>query len=250
MLRFLHLYPEHMNLYGDRGNVLALAQRAKWRGIPVEIVHAGPGQAIELSMVHLVFLGGGEDVHQARIANDFYSRRQDLTVALTEGLPMLAICGGFQLLGHYYRPQAGQDLPGIGFLDVTTEAGPSRAIGDVVSDTTLDLHPGTLVGFENHSGQTYLGSGVAPLGRVRWGHGNNGRDGTEGAVRQHVIGTYLHGSLLPKNPHLTDLLLSWALERAGEVVPLPPLDDQPEWMAHQVIVARQKQPAMSGVRLT
>ena len=248
MLKILHLYPEHMNLYGDRGNVLALRQRAEWRGIPVEVVNAGPGDDVDWSQVHLVFMGGGEDVHQARVAPDFLARGAEISQVLENGCPMLAICGGYQLLGHYYRTQTGEELPGIGFLDVRTEPGEIRAVGDVVTETTLPIQPQTLVGFENHGGLTFLGPNAKPLAKVQQGRGNNGRDGTEGAVRNHVVGTYLHGSLLPKNPHLTDQLLTWALAYAGIPITLAPLDDSSEWKAHQVIVGRRKSEALSTSR--
>lgn len=237
-LTILHLYPDNMNLYGDRGNVLALAQRARWRGLEVEIAGREVGQPIDWTNVDLIFMGGGEDSHQARIAEDFLKRGPELRRVLEDGVPMLAVCGAYQLLGHYYRTPDGQELPGIGFLDITTEAGETRAIGDVVCATALPLEPKTLVGFENHGGRTFLGSGVKPLGSVTYGRGNNGQDGTEGAVRLHTIGTYLHGSLLPKNPHLADLLLSWALSRYHAENFLTPLDTEAEMAAHQVIVRR------------
>lgn len=237
-ITLLHLYPDQMNLYGDRGNVLALTQRALWRGIEVKVVAGKMGEPIDWEAVDLVFLGGGEDAHQARIAQDFLARRHELLGHLEAGLPMLAICGGYQLLGHYYRAANGDELPGLGFLDVITEAGATRAIGDVVCETDLPIAPATLVGFENHGGLTYLGPSATPLARIRRGQGNNGQDLTEGAVRSHTIGTYLHGSLLPKNPHLADLLLSWALARRGMAEPLSPLNADEELAAHRAIVER------------
>ncbi|MCY0877360.1 MAG: glutamine amidotransferase [Firmicutes bacterium] len=239
-LKLLHLYPEEMNLYGDRGNVLALTRRAEWRGLTVEVISRGAGQLVDWDTVDLVFMGGGEDSHQARIVDDFLRLGEALVPRLEQGLPMLAICGAFQLLGQSYETADGQTLPGLGFFDAWTEAGRVRAIGDVVSKTELAVEPPTIVGFENHGGLTYLGSSSQPLGRVLLGRGNNGKDGTEGAVKNHVIGTYLHGSLLPKNPHLTDLLLSWALRYRGVAQELPPLDTELEWTAHGVIVSRAK----------
>lgn len=246
-LVILHLYPEHMNLYGDRGNVLTLMRRAQWRGIEVEVKTLGPGQAVDWGDVDLLFMGGGEDVHQAQIAPDFLHRLPDLKAVLSDGVPMLAICGAYQLLGHYYQTQDGQKLPGLGVLDVTTEPGSPRAIGDVVSEMVLPIAPSTLVGFENHGGRTRLGSLAKPLAHVRKGQGNNGQDGTEGAVWNHVVGTYLHGSLLPKNPHLADLLLTWAWERKGGQA-LEPLDDAVEWMAHRVILRRDRRESVSSSR--
>nr|WP_275107267.1 glutamine amidotransferase [Sulfobacillus harzensis] len=232
------MYPEHMNLYGDRGNVLALAQRARWRGIPVSITGREVGQPIDWSEVDLVFMGGGEDSHQSRIAEDFLALGPELASRLHEGLPMLAICGAYQLLGKYYKTSDGRELPGLGYLDVWTEPGTNRAIGDVVTETSLPIKPPSLVGFENHGGRTYLGSAAKPLGTVKLGQGNNGEDRTEGAIQDRVIGTYLHGSLLPKNPHLADLLLRWALLWQGYSDELEPLPEDEERAAHQTILAR------------
>ncbi len=236
-----HLYPQHMNLYGDRGNVLALQYRSQKRGINFRVVDVEMGQDVDWQKVDIVFMGGGEDSHQAMIYEDFLGRKNSLAEALFRGLPMLAVCGAYQLLGHEYMMANGQNLEGIGFLDITTKPGEKRAIGDVVCDSLLGLEPKTLVGFENHGGQTFLGEKTRPLARVLLGKGNNGEDGTEGAVQAHTIGTYLHGSLLPKNPQLTDLLISWAVSRrAGDDVVLPPLDASWELAAHDVILKRVK----------
>jgi len=237
-LRILHLYPDHMNLYGDRGNVLVLGQRARWRGMESDVVSREVGEPIDWDGVDLVFMGGGEDTHQAHIANDFLELGPELSHRLQDGLPMLAICGGYQLLGQYYKTLDGRELPGVGFLDVRTEPGKERMIGDVVTETDLPIDPKTLVGFENHGGRTFLGSGARPLGRVKLGRGNNGSDGTEGAWQSHVIGTYLHGSLLPKNPHLADLLISWALAPQGLGTDLMLLNEDEEMAAHQTILQR------------
>lgn len=235
-----HLYPQHMNLYGDRGNVLALQYRAQKRHMGFHIINVEIGEPVDWRQVDIVFMGGGEDSHQAKIYEDFLRRKDSLSEALSQGLPMLAVCGAYQLLGHEYRTADGQILLGLGYLDVVTKAGATRSIGDVVCETVLPLTPNTLVGFENHGGQTFLGEKAKPLAHVQLGHGNNGEDGTEGALQNHVIGTYLHGSLLPKNPHLTDLFLSWALEwREGKPVELPPLDSSWEMAAHEVIVKRR-----------
>lgn len=239
-LNILHLYPEQMNLYGDRGNVLALSQRARWREIPSAIVTREVGEPIDWDMVDLVFMGGGEDTHQSLIAADFVEMAPELVARLQDGMPMLAICGAFQLLGRSYQAADGRELPGIGFLDAYTKAGTKRAIGDVVVQTTLDIKPRTLVGFENHGGRTYLGAATQRLGVVQLGQGNNGVDQSEGAVQDHVIGTYLHGSLLPKNPHLADLLLSWALAYRGFDDLLEPLPSHEEMAAHQVVLARRR----------
>lgn len=239
-INILHLYPEHMNLYGDRGNVLALLQRARWRDISATVIPREVGEPIPWDDVDLVFMGGGEDSHQSRIADDFLNLKDALPSRLKAGLPMLAICGAYQLLGQYYKTADGQKLPGLGYLDVWTEPGPSRAIGDVVTETSLGISPSSLVGFENHGGRTFLGPSSGPLGRVTLGQGNNGEDMTEGAVQDHVIGTYLHGSLLPKNPHLADLLLRWALAYRGFTAPLEPLGESEEMAAHEAILARSR----------
>jgi CobQ-like glutamine amidotransferase family enzyme len=239
-VNILHLYPERMNLYGDRGNVLVLSQRTRWREIACSVVTREVGEPIDWDAVDLVFMGGGEDTHQSLIAEDFLALAPELVARLRDGMPMLAICGAFQLLGHFYQTADGRELPGVGFLDVYTKSGKVRAIGDVVVQTTLDITPQSLVGFENHGGRTYLAKGTAPLGTVRMGQGNNSIDQTEGAVQDHVIGTYLHGSLLPKNPHLADLLLFWALAHRGFAEVLEPLPSQEEMDAHQVILTRAR----------
>jgi CobQ-like glutamine amidotransferase family enzyme len=234
-LKLVHLYPAHMNLYGDRGNVLALRRRAEWRHWTVDVIPVDPGEPMAWNEADIVFLGGGEDRHQALIASDLLHRARDLKAALGDGLVFLAICGGFQLLGHRYVAADGTSLPGVGWFDADTRAGDTRSIGNVLTETTLPLEPRTLVGFENHGGKTYLEASQEPLGHVRVGQGNNGTDGTEGAVKGHAIGTYLHGSLLPKNPHLADLLLGWAAMRRTGRAELEPLDDSWELRAHQQV---------------
>jgi len=228
------LYGSKMNIYGDRGNVLALARRARWRGIEATVREIGLGEPIPPG-VDVFFFGGGQDQEQIAVARDLQGAKGEaLKTAVEEGAALLAVCGGYQLLGHEYRPHAGEPLPGIGLFDLVTVAGPERFIGNVVVDSDW----GELVGFENHSGLTTLGPGVPPLGRVRVGRGNNGRDGTEGAVYRHAIGCYLHGSLLPKNPALTDWLIAAGLGRRAGPATLSPLDDSIERAAHASAVAR------------
>jgi CobQ-like glutamine amidotransferase family enzyme len=225
-----------MNIYGDRGNILTLAQRARWRGLEAEVLPLGKGTAAGMDRVDVFFFGGGQDREQALVFDDLMeTKAAALVEAVARGAAVLAVCGGYQLLGHYYRTATGERYPGIGLLDVFTEPGPRRCIGNVVveANEALGLRPPTLVGFENHSGRTFLGEGVQPLGRVRTGHGNNGEDGTEGAASGSLFGTYLHGSLLPKNPHLADLIIERALGEA-----LAPLDDSLELAAHQAVLAR------------
>jgi CobQ-like glutamine amidotransferase family enzyme len=234
-----HLYPQDMNIYGDRGNVIALLQRARWRGIEVELHTCDVGDRIDPDRCDLVFAGGGQDDQQVAVAADLAGPNGEALRALAEDdAPMLLVCGTYQLFGHYFRTGAGGEIRGIGLLDLHTVAGSRRMIGDQV--VTCPLEGGatrTLVGFENHSGQTYLGAGCRPLGRVASG-GNNGHDGQEGALHRQVHGTYLHGPVLPKNPWLADRLIEAARRRRGVTEPLAPLDDAAEDAAHRRIVER------------
>jgi CobQ-like glutamine amidotransferase family enzyme len=261
-LRIWHLYSREMNIYGDRGNVIALTQRSRWRGIDVEVRTPDMGERIDADAVDLVFAGGGQDDHQIAVSKDLAGPNGRALCELAEDdVPMLLVCGTYQLFGHYFRTGAGNELPGIGLLDAHTVAGKRRMIGDALIEAELDgdaetgkrgeaenlaprpqLTPSPradlLVGFENHSGQTFLGSGCRRLGRVVVGGGNNGRDAGEGAVYRQVHGTYLHGPILPKNPFLTDRLIAAALRRRGHGGELPPLDDSDEQWAHDAIVDR------------
>lgn len=228
------LYAATMNIYGDRGNVIALQRRAEWRGIPAEIRGINVGDPIPPD-IDCFFWGGGQDQEQIAVARDLQGAKgAALSAAVEAGAALLAVCGGYQLLGHEYRPHAADVLPGVGILDAVSVAGPERFIGNVV----IDSEWGTLVGFENHSGLTTLSPGVQPLGKVRVGRGNNGRDGTEGARYRNAIGCYLHGALLPKNPVLTDWLIARALERRYGPVTLDPVDDGIERGAHATAVDR------------
>jgi CobQ-like glutamine amidotransferase family enzyme len=242
-LRIAHLYADEMNIYGDRGNILTLSRRAEWRGIPVEVRAIGRGPAPDLSDIDLIFWGGGQDRDQELVFTDAAAHKvQAIRAALDDGAVVLAVCGGYQLLGEYYVTADGKQLPGLGLVDLHTVPGSRRNIGNIVIETSgLGLDPPTLVGFENHSGKTYLGPGLQPLGRVLRGAGNNGEDGWEGVVSGNIFGTYLHGSLLPKNPHFADQLLERALQRRG-FSRLKPLDDTVEMSAHdsvrQVVLKR------------
>ena len=233
------LYPDLMNIYGDRGNILTLLKRAEWRGFEAKLIELGRGTTRQMDEVDVFFFGGGQDHEQALVYEDLLEFKQPpLERAVNGGAMVLAVCGGYQLLGHYYQTADGEKFPGIGMIDVSTEAGKKRFIGDVVVDTDIEtLNPKTLVGFENHSGRTYLGPNARPLGKARLGYGNNGSDGTEGCLQGTVLGTYLHGSLLPKNPHLADYLIRNALIRRG-VDELSPLDDSVELAAHERILLR------------
>ncbi len=227
-LRIAYLYPDLMSVYGDRGNVLALTQRARWRGIDVEVLPFTIGGPFDAEWPDLWFFGGGQDVGQDLVGADLVGPHGDgLRRSIERGAAVLAICGGYQLLGHEYLPQNAPPIPGLGVLDVTTRAGKERFVGNLLADAD----GATLIGFENHSGRTYLGPSAKPLGRVIVGHGNNGEDRTEGAVQGKLVGCYVHGSCLPKNPWLADRLLGWGLERRNGAVALRRLDDSEEFAA-------------------
>ena len=233
-LRVLSLYPEQMNIYADRGNILFLQRRCEWRGIGFSYAAPGPGEPIDPAAHDLFYIGGGQDRDQRMVAADMVeTKREALAAAVDDGAALLAVCGGYQLLGHSYQ-LGDETLPGLGLADLETvrEAGP-RLIGNVAIEADLGGGPRLLAGFENHGGRTYLGPGAQPLGRVVSGHGNNGGDGLEGVRRDNLIGTYLHGPLLPKNAWLADHLIALALERRYGVRPeLEPLDDAFEAAAH------------------
>jgi len=233
-LRVLSLYPEQMNIYADRGNIIFLRRRCEWRGIGFSHAGAGPGDVVDPAAHDLFYVGGGQDRDQRMVAADMVaSKREALAAAVDDGATLLAVCGGYQLLGHSY--QLGEEkLPGLGLADLETvrEPGP-RLIGNVAIEADLGDGPRLLAGFENHGGRTYLSDGAEPLGRVVEGKGNNGRDGREGVKRANLIGTYLHGPLLPKNAWLADHLIALALERRYGTRPqLEPLDDALEAAAH------------------
>ena len=237
-LRIAHLYADEMNIYGDRGNILALTKRAEWRGISVAVEAIGRGPDPDLSDIDLIFWGGGQDRDQELVFTDAAQHKVGaIRAAIDGGAVVLAVCGGYQLLGEYYVTADGKKLPGLGLVDLHTVQGPNRNIGNIVIETSdLGLTPPTLVGFENHSGKTYLGPGLQPLGRVLRGAGNNGEDCFEWVACGNIFGTYLHGSLLPKNPHLADLLIARALRRRSQA--LRELDDSVEMAAHQAVVRK------------
>jgi CobQ-like glutamine amidotransferase family enzyme len=222
------LYPAQLSTYGDRGNVLCLVKRAQWRGITSRVV--GIGQQDEIPKdVDILFIGGGQDRAQAQVAETLVqSHGSALRDRLGEGVALLAICGGFQLLCHEYVTLTGGRIPGIGIFDAMTRASNQRLVGDV----RMTSRWGTVVGFENHSGQTYLASGMEPLGRVELGHGNNGEDRTEGVLLGRAVGSYLHGALLPRNPGLADWLLLEGLRRTEPTATLGPLLNHWVWATH------------------
>lgn len=264
-----HLYPDQLNLYGDRGNIIVLRRRCQQRGIELRVVSLGVGDALAPDEYDMLFIGGGQDKEQAPVAQDLHETKGiGLWAAIEDDMPVLAVCGGYQLLAHYYRPASGPDMRGLGVFDAwTIHKGPraARCIGDIA----ISWNGSTLVGFENHGGRTYLGT-AQPLGKVLKGYGNNAEDATEGAIYRNAYGTYMHGSLLPKNPHFADHLIGLALQRkygkndwdpsrineTGEwtdgapssesleitdddpPVVLTPLDDRLEWEAHASLLER------------
>ncbi|CAM2986785.1 type 1 glutamine amidotransferase [Actinomyces slackii] len=235
-IRLLQLYPRDMNIYGDWGNTLVLVRRAQRQGYDVELVSYDPGGELPEG-VHLVVGGGGQDSGQDRIKEDLLAVGPQLRAWAADGVPMLVICGLYQLFGHRFATGQGAEIPGIGLIDAETRAGQGRLIGNITLDTE---EFGQVVGYENHSGLTTLGPGARPLGTVRVGDGNNGSDSTEGARVHHVIGSYLHGSLLPKNPVVADWLLERAVALTGAAWDPEPLDDAWAERARAVAVSRPR----------
>ena len=237
-LKICHLYPDVLNLYGDRGNILCMEQRLRWRGLGVETTGVPIGAKLRAADFDLFFIGGGQDFEQEVLLGDLAGdKTAEIKAAIEDEKPFLAICGGYQMLGQYYKTWDGQQCDFTGALELYTVGSKQRMIGNYLF--TCDELNGRIVGFENHSGKTYLGSGVRPMGRVLAGFGNNGEDKTEGARYKNVFATYSHGSLLPKNPRLCDHILLTTLRRKyGEDVTLAPLDDTLENAAHNVMCRR------------
>ena len=229
-----HLYPELLNLYGDRGNIISLTKRAEWRGIEVEVIEYKLSDNIDFSKLDIVFVGGGSDREQLLVCKRLGEIKQQFKEYVNDNGVVTAICGGYQLLGNYYKLKD-ETIDGLGILDIFTEIGVGRLISNVVIKSDLFDRP--IVGFENHGGRTYIGDHT-PLGKVIYGGGNNGTDGAEGVVFKNVIGTYLHGPLFPKNPHLCDYVIQKALERRYGEVTLQKLDDSIELLANDYIVNR------------
>ena len=230
-LELAYLYPKLLNIYGDRGNVLTLLYRCKARGINLNISTVGIGENTHPDRFDIYFIGGGQDEQQIKVADDLQNKRKDLISAVENHSVFLAVCGGYQLLGKYYKAQDGTELKGIEALDLYTIAGKKRMIGNVICEE-LESNI-NLVGFENHSGKTYLGPNLKPLAKIIQGGGNNGEDGFEGVRHKNVFGTYLHGSLLPKNPELVDKIIKLALERKGLMMPEVQIDNSFEETAHK-----------------
>lgn len=234
-LNICHLYPDILNLYGDRGNIITMKRRLEGRGIKVNIDECSIGQPLNADKYDIFFIGGGQDFEQEVLLRDLSSgKAQDIRTAVEEEKTFLAICGGYQMLGEYYKTWDGVQLDFIGAIGVHTIGAKERMIGNYMFRTTPESGDTVVVGFENHSGKTYLSEQVAPLGMMLSGNGNNGEDKTEGARYKNVFGTYSHGSLLPKNPVLCDFILQTALNhRYDGAEPLAPLDDTLELNAHR-----------------
>jgi CobQ-like glutamine amidotransferase family enzyme len=234
-LRLLALYPEQMNIYADRGNIVFLQRRCEWRGIGFEYNASGPGETFDPAAHDLIYIGGGQDRDQVLVAEDMLRTKRDaIASAVDDGTALLAVCGGYQLLGSSYQLDE-RSLPGLGIADLETVRDPGpRLIGNVAIEAQLDEGggPEVLAGFENHGGRTHLGPDARPLGRVLHGHGNNGADGTEGVRVKNAFGTYLHGPLLPKNSILADRLIAISLARGGTEPELDPLPDELELASH------------------
>ncbi|MGH3062924.1 MAG: type 1 glutamine amidotransferase [Gaiellaceae bacterium] len=249
-IRVGHLYPEYLNIYADRGNIAVLARRAAWRGHDLEVHAIGMGDAVIPGAHDLLYVGGGQDREQALVSGDIAGKGGAFREAVAAGAAVLAVCGGYQLLGHFYRDRSGAELPGAAVLPLHTVAGDRRMIGDVLLE--CELEPGerrTIAGFENHAGRTILEDGAEPLGRVVAGFGNDGESGFEGCRAGRVVGTYLHGPLLPRNPWLADWLLAQAIaHRTGEPPIFEPLTDTLEDEAHRVAAARARSRGGRGAR--
>lgn len=240
-LKLVHLYPLFLNLYGDAGNILTLKKRCEWRGIDLEIEHINIDDKIEEG-TDIYFIGGGQDRQQVEVSEELQKHKSILTAEYHNDAVFLGICGGYQLMGEYYQPHDAKRLEGIGLLDAYTVAGSTRFIGNVTAEVNY-LMPTTIVGFENHSGLTYLNSDnseTKPMATIMTGKGNNGQDKTEGARSRNAFGTYLHGSFLPKNPHFADYLIKLALrKRYNDDIELAPLDDSLEFNAHNSVLNKQ-----------
>lgn len=229
-----HLYPDLLNLYGDRGNIQCMRKRCEWRGIEAEVREFQITDAIDFSALDIVLLGGGSDREQMLVCERLKAIQKDFQGYVEDGGVVIAVCGGYQLLGHYYDTDDGR-IEGLSLVDLYTEQGSPRLISNIVIQNDQMEVP--IVGFENHGGRTYINDNQ-PLGKVLFGFGNNGEDGQEGVLYKNVIGTYLHGPLLPKNPQISDLLIRRALERKYGKAELSPLDDAQELEANRYIVER------------
>lgn len=251
-----HLYPDLLNIYGDRGNIICLVNRCLWRGIKVKVVNISLNNPLKSGQIDLFFGGGGQDRQQLIVAKDLQTKAMVLREEANRGTPMLTVCGTYQLFGYYFKIEDGSRIPGISIFDAYTIASHERKIGNIIVsinpfiNTKYQIPNTNLVGFENHSGSTFLqtpsnkqqAARTYHMGTVIKGYGNNGKDKTEGAIYNNVFGCYLHGSLLPKNPHFADLLIKLALEKKYSTsISLKLLDDQLEWQAHNEVIRRTYQ---------
>ena len=238
-LNICHLYPDLLNLYGDRGNIRCLVQRLAWRGIGADVIELPLGETADFTRFDLFFLGGGQDFEQEVLLADLARGKADaIRAAVSDEKVFLAICGGYQMLGTYYRTHDGHQCDFVGAVDLHTIGSRTRMIGNYAFRCAPESSGSMVVGFENHSGKTWLGEGVSPLGWIAHGFGNNGEDGTEGVRYKNVFGTYSHGPVLPKNPAFCDCVLLAALRRRYPDAALPPLDDALELAAHDHMLHR------------
>lgn len=232
-LNICHLYPDVLNLYGDTGNIICMKKRLEWRGIEVEVTRLPIGAMADFTRFDLFFIGGGQDFEQEVLLPDLHNgKAKEILSAVEDEKVFLCICGGYQMMGQYYLTHAGEQCDYIGALNLHTVGSDVRMIGNYMFQCSDECGNATVVGFENHSGKTYLGEGVAPLGTVLSGYGNNGEDKSEGARYKNVFGAYCHGPMLPKNPEFADLILETALKRRYPNAELTPLNDALEVSAH------------------
>ena len=234
-LRIAHLYPELLNLYGDSGNILCLRRRMEWRGITPDVMEVHVDDTPSFSGVDIAFIGGGSDREQRIVCDKLLTEQAEIRAFVEDGGVLAAVCGGYQLLGSSYL-MADEKVEGLSLVDLYTDHGDPRLIGNIVVESSISPQP--IVGYENHAGRTHLGEGVTPLGRVLYGHGNDGVTGYEGVLYKNVVGTYVHGPLLPKNPGVADYLIARAMERKYGTAELEPLDDTEELAANEVMYHR------------
>ena len=242
-LRVAHLYPELLNLYGDSGNILVLRKRMEWRGISCDVREVHVGETPSFADVDIAFIGGGSDREQKIVCDYLLKVRPELAAFVEDGGVLGAVCGGYQLLGHSYL-MGDEEVRGLSLVDLYTDRGSPRLVGNIRVKSRISPQP--IVGYENHGGRTHLGAGVEPMGRVLHGFGNDGETGEEGCLFKNVVGTYVHGPLLPKNPGVADYLISQALERKYGSKELEPLDDTVELAANKVMCDRLRAEGTRG----
>lgn len=238
-LKICHMYPDVLNLYGDGGNIICMKKRLNWRGIEASVTKLPIGERASLADFDIVFIGGGQDFEQEVLLDDLHrGKDREIMSAIDDGVVFLTICGGYQMMGSYYETYDGKRCDFIGAVDLYTVGSKQRMIGNYKFRCADDAGGSVVVGFENHSGKTYLGADAKPLGQVLAGFGNNGEEGTEGVHHKNLFGCYCHGPMLPKNPAFCDMLLQTALERRYGAVTLDPLDDRAELAAHDEMCAK------------